>query len=110
MTTNAVAAWLHFTGFYGIIVAQIPPERTTAEWQVPFDAPDIPNASVSEELILSHVTEKRTLPRPLFAQSHICAIWWRNRGGRRFRIDRAACRVIASNEEHSPTDGAMRHP
>ena len=41
----------------------------------------------------------RTQPRPSFAQSHICAIWWRDRGGRRFRIDRAACRVIASDEE-----------
>ncbi len=52
MMTDPVTAQRHFPELYEIVVAQILPQRTTAEWQALFDALDIPNAPVTamEEL------------------------------------------------------------
>ncbi|MCR5860305.1 CaiB/BaiF CoA-transferase family protein [Mesorhizobium sp. J428] len=46
MMTDPVTAQRHFPELYEIAVAQILPQRTTAEWQALFDSLDIPNAPV----------------------------------------------------------------
>ena len=46
MMTDPVTAQRHFPELYEIAVAQILPQRTTAEWQALFDDLDIPNAPV----------------------------------------------------------------
>jgi len=46
MMKDPVTAQQHFPELYEIAVAQILPQRTTAEWQALFDELDIPNAPV----------------------------------------------------------------
>lgn len=47
MMVDIEASQRHFSELYEIIVAQILPQRTTAEWQVLFEALDIPSAPVT---------------------------------------------------------------